>query len=82
MKNYLYNSNIGSFEIRQVGHELFQLWIGEELLGEYAAAEKAAGDVAGFDTGYPEWDKFENELENVPLTLGEWSEVAEETPRP
>ena len=81
MKNYLYNSDIGTFEIRQKGHLLYQLWIEEELLGEYKSAELAAADVAGFDTDYVEWDKLENELENVPANLDQWTAVTEEEPR-
>jgi len=80
MKSYIYNANIGTFEIRQKSHLLYQLWIGEELLGEYATAELAAEDVAGFETNYIEWDKLENELENVPNSLSEWSIVSEERP--
>ena len=71
MKNYLYNADIGTFEIRQVSHELYQLWLEEEMLGEYADAAEAAADVA---------DKLENEIENVPATLGDWASVTEETP--
>lgn len=80
MKNYLYNADIGTFEIVKTGHERFQLWLGEELLGEYADAGEAAADVAAFNTDYPEWDKLENEVENVPATLDEWTAVTEETP--
>lgn len=81
MKNYIYNTDIGTFEIRQTGHLLYQLWIKEELLGEYASAELAAEDVAGFDTDYVEWDQLENELENIPTNLAQWTTVAEEAPR-
>jgi len=81
MKNYIYNTDIGTFEIRQTGHLLYRLWIGEELLGEYESAELAAADVAGFDTNYVEWDKLENELENVPTNLAQWTAIAEEAPR-
>ncbi len=81
MKNYIYNADIGSFEIQQTGHLRYQLWIEEELLGEYASAELAAADVARFDTNYVEWDKLENELENVPTNLAQWTAVAEEAPR-
>ena len=81
MKNYIYNTDIGTFEIRQMSHLLYQLWIEEELLGEYASAELAAKDVAGFDTDYVEWDKLENELENVPTNLAQWTAVTEEIPR-
>jgi len=80
MKNYLFNADIGTFEIRKLSHELYQLWIGEEMIGEYESAEKAAGDVASFNTDYPEWDRLENEYENVPHTLEDWTPVAEETP--
>jgi len=81
MKNYIYNADIGTFEIRQKSHLLYQLWIGEEMLGEYANAELAALDVAGFNTDYVEWDKLENELENVPTNLDQWAAVIEEVPR-
>ena len=80
MKNYLYNTDIGTFEIRKIGHERYQLWIEEEMLGEYGSPEEAADDVASFNTDYPEWDKMENEWENVPHTLADWTPVAEETP--
>ena len=81
MKNYIYNADIGTFEIRQTGHLLYRLWIEEELLGEYESAELAAADVANFDTNYMEWDKLENELENVPTNLAQWTAVTEEAPR-
>lgn len=81
MKRYIYNSNIGTFEIRQISHLLYQLWIKEELLGEYTSAELAAEDVSGFNTDYVEWDKLENELNNVPVNLTKWSEITEDVPR-
>ncbi len=81
MSIYTYNSDIGTFEIREVGHEQYELWLEEELLGDYASAELAAQDVANFNTDYPEWDRFKNELEKFPATLREWSSVTEETPR-
>ncbi|MDD3592168.1 MAG: hypothetical protein PHO65_08910 [Sulfurovum sp.] len=81
MKTYHYNSPIGSFTIKQVGHLRFELWIEEEKLGEYESAESAALDVAAFNTGYVEWDRFENELENFPQNLGDWTEVKEALPK-
>ena len=81
MKNYIYNADIGTFEIRQTGHLLYQLWIEEELLGEYASAEIAAEDVAAFDTDYEEWDQLKNELNNVPTSIAQWATVTEEAPR-
>lgn len=80
MKNYIYNTDIGTFEIRQMGHLLYTLRIGEELLGEYASAELAAADVSAFDTGYVKWDKLENKLENVPTDFSQWTSVAEDAP--
>lgn len=81
MKSYTYNADIGTFEIRQVDQFLYQLWIKEELIGEYESAERAAQDVAEFETGYLEWDKLENEYENVPSKLSQWSTLKEESPR-
>jgi len=81
MKNYIYNADIGTFEIRQTDQLLYQLWIEEDLIGEYESPEVAAADVAGFETDYLEWDKLENELENVPANLAQWTVVAEEAPR-
>ncbi|MDM5271084.1 hypothetical protein PGH07_02705 [Sulfurovum sp. zt1-1] len=81
MHTYRYNSPIGSFEIRQVGHLMYELWIEEEMLGSYDSAESAATDVANFDTDYIEWDRFENELENFPKDLGDWTEMNEESPQ-
>jgi len=81
MKNYIYNTNIGTFEIRQKSHLLYQLWIEEELLGEYANAELAATDVAGFDTDYEAWDQLKDELNNIPTSLTQWTAVTEESPR-
>lgn len=81
MKNYIYNSDVGTFEIVHKGHLCYQLWIKEEMLGEYQSAELAAEDVSEFNTGYVEWDRFKNELENFPKTLAEWTTVSEEMPR-
>ena len=81
MKNYIYNTNIGTFQIRQVSHLLYQLWIEEELLGEYANPELAVTDVADFDTDYEEWDQLNNELANVPTNLSQWTAVTEDAPR-
>lgn len=81
MKKYIYNADIGTFAIRQIGHFLYQLWIEEELLGEYESAELAAADVSRFNTDYVQWDKLENELTNIPANLSEWTAIAEETPR-
>ena len=80
MKNYIYNSDVGIFEIVHKGHLQYELWIEEELLGEYQSAELAAEDVAEFNTDYVEWDRLKNELENFPKSLAEWTSVSEESP--
>ncbi|KYJ85860.1 hypothetical protein [Sulfurovum riftiae] len=80
MKLYIYNSEIGRFEIRQSDHRKYDLWINEEMLGPYESAERAAEDVANFETDYVAWDKFKNELENVPSDLSKWTEIKEESP--
>jgi len=80
MKMYVYNSDVGRFEIRQIGHKRYELWINEEMLGSYDSAERAAQDVANFNTDYVEWDRFKNELENFPTSLGKWAEIKEERP--
>ena len=80
MHTYTYNSDIGTFEIKQIGHKRYELWIEEELLGSYESAEFAAQDVANFNTDYIEWDKFENELHNFPADLGEWANVKKNSP--
>ncbi len=81
MKRYIYNAGIGTFEIREVSHETYELWIGEEFLGDYENAEFAAQDVANFNTDYPEWDRFENELEHFPSALSEWTKIEAESPQ-
>jgi len=80
MKYYIYNTDIGTFEIRKTGLFRYQLWINEELLGEYESAEVAAEDVATFNTDNVEWDTLENELEHVPAALSEWTVMREEKP--
>ena len=80
MKMYIYNSDVGRFEIRQIGHKRYDLWIEEEMLGSYDSAERAAKDVADFNTDYVEWDRFKNELENFPSDLSKWAQVKEASP--
>jgi hypothetical protein len=77
---YIYNSDVGRFEIRKIGHKRYELWINEEMLGSYDSAERAAQDVANFNTDYVEWDRFKNECENFPTNLGQWAEIKEERP--
>ena len=80
MYSYTYNSDVGTFEIKRIGHEMYELWIEDELLGSYECAEFAANDVSSFNTGYIEWDTFENELKNFPSDLSKWR-VTEEVPQ-
>ncbi len=79
MKKYIYNADIGTFTIRQLGRYLYQLWINDEMLGEYESAQKAAQDVAQFNTDYVEWDTLENKAENVPKSLSDWTSISQET---
>ncbi|HEO99328.1 MAG: hypothetical protein JW682_03780 [Campylobacterales bacterium] len=81
MQAYRYNSPVGTFTIKQVGHCRYELWIKDELLGVYENAESAAKDVATFDTNHVKWDRFENQLDNYPNDLSDWTEVKEESPR-
>jgi len=81
MHNYIYNSDIGTFSIKEVEHGVYELWLEEEFLGDYGSPEMAAGDVANFNTDYAEWDRFKNELVNFPASLESWSKVEEETPQ-
>lgn len=80
MKSFTYNTDTGTFEIRQVSHELYELWMEDEFLGSYESAEFAAADVAAFNTGYNEWDRFKNEFQNIPFDISQWAKVTEETP--
>ena len=80
MKYYIYNADIGTFEIRKVDHFRYQLFINEEMLGEYESAELAAEDIAAFNTDFVEWDNLENELENVPATLSQWTVIRGDIP--
>ena len=81
MKAYTCNTDIGVFEIKQISHERYELWIEYELIGSYECAEFAAEDVATHNTGNLEWDKFENEAHNCPKDLGEWAEIKNEFPQ-
>ena len=81
MHIYTYNSDIGTFEIKQIGHEMYELWLEDELLGSYESAEFAAEDVSNFNTGYVEWDKFQNRSQNFPSSLSKWAIVKEESPQ-
>lgn len=78
MDIYTYNADVGTFEIKQTGHKRYELWINDEILGSYENAEFAAQDVARFNTGYTEWDRWENELQDFPSDLSEWTQIKEE----
>lgn len=67
--SYEYNADIRTFEIREVEHQRYELWIEDENLGSYESPESAAMDVATFNTGYIEWDRFENEKGDFPANL-------------
>lgn len=80
MAIYVYNTDLGTFEITNQHHRGFELWLEDEKLGEYASAEEAAIDVASFNTGHLEWDDLESELHRVPANLSYWRQVQTDTP--
>ena len=80
MHTYTYSSNIGTFEIKQIERDRYELWIENELIGSYESAEFAAEDVSSFNTGYNEWDKFHNDIQDFPSNIREWALVKEESP--
>ncbi|MHC3994361.1 hypothetical protein ACXWTF_05990 [Thiomicrolovo sp. ZZH C-3] len=80
MHTYIFNTDLGTFEITNGRHHrMYELWLENEKLGEYATAAEAAEDVAAFNTGYPEWDILESEAVRVPAGIEAWSEVMERT---
>lgn len=80
MHTYIFNTDLGTFEITNAHvnnhhHRVYELWLEDEKIGEYATAQDAAADVAAFNTGYVEWDNLESDGIEVPATLSEWTEV-------
>lgn len=75
MATYVYNTDLGTFEITNHHHRGYELWLEDEKIGEYATAEDAAMDVANFNTGYLEWDDMESELHRVPASVTHWTKV-------
>lgn len=80
MHTYIFNTDLGTFEISNMHtsnhhHRTYELWLEDEKLGEYATAQDAAEDVATFNTGYVEWDTLESDAIEVPGTISEWTEV-------
>ncbi len=80
MHTYIFNTDLGTFEITNAHpsnhhHRMYELWLGDEKLGEYATAEEAALDVAAYNTGYVEWDMLESDALKAPETLEGWREV-------
>ena len=80
MHIYIFNTDLGTFEITNAHpsnhhHRMYELWLGDEKLGEYATAEEAANDVATFNTGYIEWDNLESDTVKAPDSIEGWTEV-------
>lgn len=80
MHTYIYNTELGTFEITNANttnhhHRTYELWLENEKLGEYATAQDAADDVAHFNTGYVEWDNLERDGIQPPETIEGWTEV-------
>lgn len=83
MHTYIFNTDLGTFEITNVHpnnhhHRSYELWLEDEKLGEYASAEDAAEDVALFNTGMVEWDELESNALHVPAGISGWTEVRAE----
>jgi hypothetical protein len=78
MHTYIFNTDLGTFEITNSRHHrMYELWLEYEKLGEYATARDAADDVASFNTGHIEWDNLESEAVQVPAGIEAWTEVGE-----
>jgi hypothetical protein len=80
MHTYVFNTDLGTFEITNIRpsnhhHRTYELWLGDEKIGEYATAQEAAQDVAAFNTGYVEWDNLESDAVSVPRDIGGWTKV-------
>lgn len=73
MKIYRYKTKVGTFIIKQSNDDpgVFQLWIGDELLGGYASPLQAADDVYMQATGYYEWDSLDPS-QGYPHDISEW----------
>jgi len=79
MHTYIFNADLGTFEITNGHHHrMYELWLENEKLGEYATARDAAADVAAFNTGNLEWDELESEALRVPAGIEAWTEVTAE----
>lgn len=80
MHTYVFNTDLGTFEITNQypsnhHHRMYELWLEDEKIAEYATAEEAAAEMAAFNTGYTEWDNLEEDGTEVPQTIAGWNEV-------
>jgi hypothetical protein len=80
MHTYVFNSDLGTFEITNQHpsnhhHRMYELWLEDEKIGEYASAQEAAEDMAAFNTGYTEWDSLEGDGVKAPQAIEGWTEV-------
>ena len=80
MHTYIYNTDLGTFEITNANinnhhHRIYELWLENEKIGEYATAQDSADDVADFNTGYVEWDTLESDDIQPPRSIEAWTEV-------
>ena len=80
MHTYIYNTDLGTFEITNANsnnhhHRTYELWLENEKLGEYATAQDAAKDVTDFNTGYVKWDNLESDGIQAPENIETWTEV-------
>ncbi len=76
MHIYIYNTDLGTFEItNHKHHNYYDLLLNDEKLGEYATAQDAADDVREFNTNCIQWDQLESSSTSAPNSLEEWQEV-------
>jgi len=83
MHTYIFNTELGTFEITNVHptnhhHRMYELWLEDDKIGEYATAREAAEDVAAFNTGWLEWDELESNGIHVPGFIEGWKEITAE----
>jgi hypothetical protein len=68
---WAYQSTLGRFLIKQTSANRYELWLGEELLGNYPSPAAAADDVFLCATGHYQWDA--QGAVNAPTDLSEWT---------
>jgi len=71
---FVYRSRFGLLAIRPARNGRWNLWIGDDIYGQYHSPIAAADDVYMQATGHYEWDDQDNLME--PCDLSEWTRVS------